>query len=93
MRLVLLAIRDWRAPLSPAGKGKQGNKGKTEGWEFSQTCWEGEAWPLEFGGVGGGPVSWRERPQLWRMGEGLIIVLGQGSPWGGSRGGWARGGK
>lgn len=64
MSLLLLAIRDWGAPLSPAGEGKQSNKGKTEGWEFSQTCWEGEAWALEFGGQWGPGELEGEAPAL-----------------------------
>lgn len=80
-------------PLSPAGEEETGpRKARLRAGSSARLALEGEAWAEGFRGED--KVSKRERSQLWRMGEGrLIIVHGEGSPQKGSRGGWARGGK
>lgn len=49
--------------------GSGATKGNTGGWEFSQTCLQGEAWAEEFW-WDEGKVSRKQRLQLWTVGEG-----------------------
>lgn len=82
-----------RAPsVLPERRGRA-TRGKTEGWEFSQTCLQGAAWAEEFGGWEGLGEQGGETPALEDGGGEADYCPGAGLSWGGSRGGWARGGK